>query len=165
MPNEYHIISNPTLRNIKTAIRKMASLGAENIRIKELAQQFQKKEYPVKSAFHYVSSHVAFRNTPDDLQRLQTPSVTLDRQYGNCADYAILLSSILTNMKVPHVLSAVSTEKRNKFDHTYISTNKGTVLDPTIGQLQDGSDKIGENKGCYNCQGAYIKKKISKWVN
>lgn len=73
-------------------------------------------------------------------QQLRTIDNILRDHKGNCTHYAILIGGMLINMKIGFKDRVVGYDKPNKYDHIYVVTDSGIILDPVQGQKQDGTD-------------------------
>jgi len=133
-------------------IRSLAVWSSEDEEIIELAEKLGRKTDPVKATFDYVYENVVYEPDPDKIQYLRYGSRTLKDGVGNCVDYAILISALLYNMRVPHYLKIVAVDAETGFEHIYIVTKSGQVLDCVLGHEQDGTDtKLNRSlKGFYN---------------
>jgi hypothetical protein len=73
-------------------------------------------------------------------QQLRTIENILRLGEGNCTHYATLIAGILIDMGIKFKYRVVGYERPNKYDHIYIVTDSGFILDPVQGQKQDGSE-------------------------
>lgn len=71
---------------------------------------------------------------------------------GNCVDYSILQSAVLLRLGIPHWYDVVSFDKPNEYNHIYVQTDSGTILDPVPPHKQDGTDtrQNRPNEGWFN---------------
>jgi transglutaminase-like putative cysteine protease/lipoprotein NlpI len=131
--------------------------AAELFRFKEssapeldaLAEKFKQKPTPedqVSAALSWVQNEVRYFSLSlgESSHRPATPSVTLERRYGDCKDKTALLVELLRRMNIPAQPVLVSTAGRRHmtqwlpsptvFDHAIVKTNVGGTgyfLDPT----------------------------------
>lgn len=135
------VLSKDTnLAQVIGKIKELAVSGSDDPRIKRIAQTCASSDSPSRCAFNLVYSLVLYEPDPDDRQILKAVHCTLDSGKGNCVDYSILLGAILLNLNIPYVFKVVSFSTPNAYDHIYIVLKDGSVLDPVLGQRQDGTD-------------------------
>lgn len=116
-----------------------------------------------KQIFDFAYNSMVYQPDPDGVQQIKLPIRAMVDGTGNCVDYSVLISSILLNNNIEHKLRVVSFTTAGAWEHIYVVLNDGTVLDPVIGQKQDGTDtrinrpQLGSfNKECnYNYKRDY----------
>lgn len=143
-------------------MQEIAEQASTDPQIVQLARQLSNNSRPEKAVFDYVYKNVAYKLDPVDVQRLRTPMRTLREQKGNCVDYAILISSLLQAMGIPHKMRMVSMSGWDNFDHIYIVTagQNELVLDPVIGQQQNDKDTLSNRSpGQFNKEVNFINHK------
>jgi hypothetical protein len=73
-----------------------------------------------RNIWHFVYDNVAYNKDADGLEQIRSPSRTWhDRRTGvDCDCYSTFISSILTNLHIPHSLR-ITKYRRNHFQHIY----------------------------------------------
>jgi hypothetical protein len=70
--------------------------------------------------WHFVYSHIAYKKDEEGFEQIRSPSRTWhDRKKGvDCDCYSVFISSILTNIQIPHILR-ITKYHRDYFQHIY----------------------------------------------
>lgn len=70
--------------------------------------------------WHFVYRHIAYRKDQDGYEQIRSPArVWHDRKDGvDCDCYSVFISSILTNLSIPHILR-ITKYHRDYFQHIY----------------------------------------------
>jgi hypothetical protein len=73
-----------------------------------------------RNVWHFVYENVAYKKDDDGLEQIRSPRRTWrDRKTGvDCDCYSTFISSILTNLRIPHKLR-ITKYKRDHFQHIY----------------------------------------------
>ncbi|MBO9565551.1 MAG: hypothetical protein J7621_22430 [Niastella sp.] len=73
-----------------------------------------------RNIWHFVYENVAYKKDDDGLEQIRSPRRTWrDRKTGvDCDCYSTFISSILTNLRIPHQLR-ITKYKRDHFQHIY----------------------------------------------
>lgn len=73
-----------------------------------------------KNIWHFVYSHIAYKKDEDGYEQIRSPARSwMDRKSGvDCDCYSTFISSILTNLRIPHILRITKYQK-NYFQHIY----------------------------------------------
>lgn len=73
-----------------------------------------------KNTWHFVFDHIQYRKDKTGYEQIRSPRRTWhDRTYGvDCDCYSVFISSILTNLGIPHFLR-ITKYNRNHFQHIY----------------------------------------------
>jgi hypothetical protein len=94
-----------------------------------------------KRVWHFVYGHIAYRKDKDGYEQIRSPARTWhDRASGvDCDCYTTFISSILTNLGIPHSLR-ITKYKHNYFQHIYpiVPTKNGDYI--TIDCVTDQFD-------------------------
>jgi hypothetical protein len=138
-------------------VRKISVEGTKNKQIQEIATLCKSQPDPLKCVFNKVYDLVLYQPCPDNNQSLRTVENMLREGNGNCVNYSTMLASILLLMNVPFFFRTVAYSNPRSYDHIYIVTKSGIVLDPVQGQKQDGTD-TRENRpkeGNFNSEVTY----------
>jgi hypothetical protein len=89
---------------------------------KALAQKLKgKTNYETCSnIWHFVYQHIAYKKDQEGYEQIRSPARAWhDRQTGvDCDCYSVFISSILTNLSVPHILR-ITKYHRDYFQHIY----------------------------------------------
>ena len=139
-------------------IKKLSQEGAKNETLQAAAKYISQMDDPIKGVFDFAYNSAVYYPDPDERQILQPVHVTLRDGKANCVDYSILQSALLRILGIKHYYKMVSFDNAPDYDHIYIVAN-GKVLDPVIGQRQDGSQKKLNRTPHYNEEVGYVHKK------
>jgi hypothetical protein len=92
--------------------------------------------------FNHVFERTTFVKDPKNLQQIRTPSRFIRDGFGNCVDYATFLGSLCVALDIPASLKMVSLADDQNFAHIYTvtNTNPPILLDPVLGQDQNGKE-------------------------
>ena len=73
-----------------------------------------------RNIWHFVYNHIAYKKDRDGYEQVRSPARTWhDRRSGvDCDCYTTFISSILTNLKIPHLLR-ITKYNRGYFQHIY----------------------------------------------
>jgi hypothetical protein len=142
-------------------VKKIAQESADTEEIKKIAAGLKNCPDPIKAVFNYAYNAAVYQADPIDSQDLKRSAATIRDKKGNCADYAILISSLLQNIGIKHYFRVTGYESPRVYEHIYVITDKGVVLDPVLGQKQDGSDTFENRpkKGKFSEERTYLTKK------
>lgn len=121
-------------------IRKIAVEGTKNPIVISIAKECEKEPEPLQCVFDKVYDLILYEPCPDNNQSLRTVENMLREGEGNCVNYSTMIASILLVMNVPFFFRTVAYTNPREYDHIYIVTKSGVVLDPVPGQRQDGTD-------------------------
>jgi hypothetical protein len=89
--------------------------------------------------WHFVYQHIAYRKDQEGYEQIRSPARAWhDRKKGvDCDCYSVFISSILTNVHVPHILR-ITKYHRDYFQHIYpvvLSGGKEIVMDCVTDQF------------------------------
>jgi len=92
-----------------------------------------------KNIWHFVYQHINYKKDEEGFEQIRSPSRTWhDRKQGvDCDCYSVFISSILTNLGIPHILR-ITKYNRDYFQHIYpiVPTgNKHITLDCVTDQF------------------------------
>jgi hypothetical protein len=157
--NRYFITGRGSVYDVVAIIQDIARQSSKTEFVKEIADRFNGEDQ-LKKIFDYSYKNIVYRPDPEDEQNLRTLYNLFREREGNCTSYTTLISSILLAKGIPHYLRVVGYANPREFEHIYIVTKDGTVLDPVIGQKQDGSDTFNNRDGGhFNKEIPYLTKK------
>nr|HPH47616.1 hypothetical protein [Chryseolinea sp.] len=73
-----------------------------------------------KAIWQFVYDHIAYRKDEDGKEQIRSPARAWhDRKYGvDCDCYTVFISSILSNLKIRHILR-ITKYKEDHFQHIY----------------------------------------------
>lgn len=73
-----------------------------------------------KNIWHFVYQHIAYKKDQEGYEQIRSPARAWhDRQNGvDCDCYSVFISSILTNLSIPHILR-ITKYHRDYFQHIY----------------------------------------------
>ena len=72
-----------------------------------------------RNIWNFVREHVQYQNDAKGVEQLRTPQRTMHDKVGDCDDFSILISSILTNLNIRHELIVAAYKKKNDWQHIY----------------------------------------------
>lgn len=75
-----------------------------------------------KAIYKWIVRHINYVKDPWDVERIQSPDVTLRQKAGDCDDHAILSASLLQSLGIQTGFRVVSRSGR-KYDHIYTVYN------------------------------------------
>lgn len=103
---------------------------------KQLEEVFNKS---FRSAYYFPD--------PPDRQMIRNPMRLLKDKYGNCVDYSVFNATLLILLNIPGALKMVKFAPDQNYSHIYTvtQTTPTIILDPVIGQNQDGSEILKGN--------------------
>jgi hypothetical protein len=84
--------------------------------------------------WHFVYDHIAYHKDKDRIEQVRSPARTWrDRGSGNgvdCDCYTVFISSILTNLNIPHTYRITKYEHKTYYQHIYpiVPLHNGTSL-------------------------------------
>lgn len=124
-------------------MKQVARQSAKNPYFKTLVKKYKLNSdiKGLEKIFRFAFFNTSFESDDPKIQTIRTGLRSINDKRANCVDYCILLSSFLINMKIPHSFRMISTDPKNpeNLSHIYVVT-PGGVLDPVIGQNQDGTE-------------------------
>jgi transglutaminase-like putative cysteine protease len=97
----------------------------------------------LNEGFNHIFEKTRFVKDPDHTQQVRTPSRFIRDGVGNCVDYATFLGSLCVALRIPASLKMVALAKDKNFAHIYTVTNTSPpiLLDPVLGQDQNGLEE------------------------
>jgi Zn finger protein HypA/HybF involved in hydrogenase expression len=189
MPKPLVVKVNQSIKETVKWISKLSIEGSRYPVIRSLAALFLKDQIPEQSVFNFAYDSIVYEPDLVDCeacswtgfltdvvdscprcasehivirQGLRTVQNILRENRGNCTAYSILQASLLHAMgrKVSFRVVGFSNEG---FEHIYIVSGR-YVLDPCLGQKQDGTDTIDNRplQGLFNSEVKYRIKKDYK---
>ena len=124
----------PTMRNLALQIAQKYP----NNRVLQLEEVFN---HSFNSAYYFPD--------PPEVQRIKAPLRLMKDKLGNCVDYSVFTATLLILLDIPSALKMVKFAPNENYSHIYTitQTSPQIVLDPVIGQDQDGSEVLkGKSK-------------------
>ena len=122
----YHVLNeSKTLKrfaDVYDTIDAIKRIVAENHKaVEELADYLQGRndQESFQKIWDYVRHTVRYQKDDKGVEQLRTPQRTLHDKTGDCDDMSILISSILTNLKIQHSLVVAAYKKENQWQHIY----------------------------------------------
>lgn len=154
--------------DIIRTIKELTIEAAKHPEIKQVAADALKSGNVLKYVFDYSYDRILYVPNEANKQQLRTVWNFLRTGNGNCAIYVIMIGAVLLNLNIPYKYRVTNYPKLEKgkfifpveMQHVYIVTLDGTVLDPVIGQRQDGTDTRFNRpqQGKFNTELNYYKK-------
>ncbi len=85
-----------------------------------------------ENIWHFVYEHIQYAKDKDGIEQIRRPARAWhDRTRGvDCDCYTVFISSILTNLHIPHIYRITKYKNRDYFQHIYpiVPTSKGNYL-------------------------------------
>jgi hypothetical protein len=85
-----------------------------------------------ENIWHFVYEHIQYAKDKDGVEQIRRPARAWhDRTRGvDCDCYTVFISSILTNLHIPHIYRITKYKNRNYFQHIYpiVPTGKGNYI-------------------------------------
>ena len=82
--------------------------------------------------WHFVYNHIQYAKDKDGVEQIRRPARAWhDRTRGvDCDCYTVFISSILTNLNIPHIYRITKYKNRNYFQHIYpiVPTDNGNYI-------------------------------------
>lgn len=90
-------------------------------------------ENTLKAVFEFIYKHIQYKMDSPFEEQIRRPARSwADRQSGvDCDCYTVFISSVLTNLRIPHYLRMTAYNKNRGFQHIYV------VVPKTIGASMD----------------------------
>ena len=171
MQNDVLVISeDSTIPHTIKWIKELTLQAAAHPEIKKIAIDALKSDNVLKYVFDFAYDKILYVPNEGGKQQLRTVWNFLRTGHGNCTIYSEIIGAVLINLGIPFKYRTVSYPVVDKvtgittpgqfFEHVYIVTNSGTVLDPVLGQKQDGTDTRRNRPKCgiFNYELPYSKK-------
>ena len=108
--------------DVDDTISAIKRIVAENyLSVEELASALQAKteEKTLENIWDFVRDNIQYKNDAAGKEQLRRPQRTLHDKIGDCDDFSILISSILTNLDIKHELLVTAYKEQNKWQHIY----------------------------------------------
>ena len=81
--------------------------------------------------WHFVYDHIQYAKDKDGVEQIRRPArAWYDRTRGvDCDCYTVFISSILTNLNIPHIYRITKYKNRDYFQHIYpiVPTDNGII--------------------------------------
>ena len=147
-----------SVRETVKRIAQAAEVSRNEPEVKALVKSLRESQQPERDLFEAVFKRVLYQPDPDGFQDVKLAGRTLIDGRGNCVDYVVIQSAALRELDIPHRYRVIDVDG-DGYHHIYIVTNAGIVLDPVIGQAQDGSESH-EQRGTsdYNSEVPHLKR-------
>ncbi len=108
--------------NVYDTIAAIKRIIKENFSdVKDLAFSLQGKtdEQTFRNIWNFVTNNIKYQNDQRGYEQLRTPNRTLHDEIGDCDDFSILISAILTNLGYKHELVIAAYKSKDKWQHIY----------------------------------------------
>lgn len=133
-------------------MREMVYFSVKDPLIKDIAYGIVKKDGTelgiLKKIFDFAYNSAAFQPDPKGENFVHSGSATIRRKFANCVDYSVLVSSLLTLLGLDHSFRIIEFTTREPDGtyftryHVYVVTASKIILDPVLGQDQEGENSI-----------------------
>ena len=108
--------------DVQDTIVAIKRIVAENyLSVDELAHQLEASNdaQTFENIWNFVRDNIQYKNDDKGVEQLRTPQRTLHDRIGDCDDFSILISSILTNLNIQHQLIVAAYKAKNQWQHIY----------------------------------------------
>lgn len=159
MANTVKIADTTTLGETMHYIKTVCINGANDLIINDLLQKIDYTKPLEKQVFDLVYNTAVYVPDANGKQNIQTVRRTIESKQANCVNYSILIGAMLIKLRIPFYFKVVSFNGSD-YEHIYIQTEKGVLMDCCLSQKQDGTDTF-ENRpqqGSFNQQIKYKSK-------
>jgi hypothetical protein len=137
LPGSKILLSNRTrVGNTVQWIKRIVDQTRNNIDFISITKHLKTP----KQIFDFAYNAMVYMPDPDGEQVLKLPLRGIKDEAGNCVDYTILQSAAMLNAGIPHKLRVVGFTTPGSWEHIYCVADDGSVMDPVIGQKQDGTE-------------------------
>lgn len=112
-----------------------------------------------REIFETVFQSVLFEPDKKNKQVIKTPLATLRMGRGNCVDYSVLIATLMKLNGIKGFFRMVKFEEKGFPKHIFVVSEKGKILDCSIGQNQDGEQTLQGRKnknGFFNKELKYL---------
>lgn len=96
------------------------------------------KEATAKAIFNFIKTNIKYKEDPQGIQYVLSPSVIVNQKFADCKGYSILAGSILHGLGIPfkfRFAKYINSQYPNEYSHVYIVIPNGNsyiTLDPTL---------------------------------
>lgn len=115
------------------------------------------REATCAAIFKFVYDHIQYEEDKPNVEQLRRPARTWADRKGDCDCMSIFISSILTNLQIPHHFRIVKMYGRSWFQHIYVivpkpgksdmsNRNNYIVIDPVLDKFNQEAPKINHKK-------------------
>ena len=108
--------------NVDDTIVAIKRIIAQNyIAVAELAHSLKAdtQAQTFENIWEYVRENIQYKNDAKGVEQLRTPQRTMHDRIGDCDDFSILISAILTNLNIRHELTVAAYKSKNDWQHIY----------------------------------------------
>lgn len=139
-----------TMRFIPKVVRETVD------QTERIAQRLKGKTIPetCKKIWHFVYDHVRYKKDEKGYEQVRSPRRTWhDRKTGvDCDCYSVFISSILSNLRIPHILR-ITKYKQDHFQHIYpiVPYGKGYITLDCVPDYYDYEVPFSDKKD-YNME-------------
>ena len=123
-----------------------------------IGEKFRNDPNRLKQLYAYACESARFEPDPDDsngraLQSIRSPRALFRERIGNCIDYSVFISSVLSLWRIPHVLRVSKLDHYGSL-HIYPVLDNGIILDPVY--CKDYLQEPDKANLCFNKEIPYI---------
>lgn len=133
------LATDVTIPETVSWIKKAAIAGSTYPDVVRIANMVRASSDPLKTLFDQAYDTIVYYPDKIGKQYLRTFWNIFRTHQGNCVTYTELISAVLINLGLDHYYEVISYDLPNVYNHIYVKVNN-TILDPVIGQKQDGTD-------------------------
>ncbi len=108
--------------NVNDTIDAIKRIVADNYKAVELLSEHMIADtdaHTFENIWEYVRHNIVYKNDDKGVEQLRTPQRTLHDRTGDCDDFSILISAILTNLNIRHELIVAAYKSKNQWQHIY----------------------------------------------
>ena len=108
--------------NVHDTVAAIERIIAENyLSVVDLANSLKgnTQAETFQNIWDFVRQNIRYQNDEKGIEQLRTPQRTLHDKIGDCDDFSILISAILTNLNITHELVVAAYKSKDKWQHIY----------------------------------------------
>lgn len=130
----FTVAKDATTKDVVSWMKRIIPHAINDPTIKAIAYILRNDPKKLEKTFRAASLAAKYKADDPSIQTIRTPLNLLNGKIGNCVDYSIFQSAILSRMGVPHKMRLISQLANSPYTHIYIVTDSGKVLDPIYGK-------------------------------
>jgi hypothetical protein len=128
------ISRSATLNQTLDLVKEYSLKGINNEWIKSIYSEAILKTDPLKFIYEQVYKKLLYKSDSQGFQDIKAIHCILKSGYANCVDYSVIFGALLLKLQIPFYYKIISISEPNEFEHIYIVTKSGVVLDACLGQ-------------------------------
>lgn len=149
----FSIDKNVSIAKTITYIKSNILLTSKHPYIINIAE---KSNGSLQFIYETVYNDFLYKSDADGKQDIKSLDCILESGFANCVDYSTIIASVLEVLKINYYLKIVSFDKPKEFEHIYIVTSNGVIMDACLGQNPIGATKENRKQnGNFNLESSH----------